>query len=240
MLILLPFLFKISKKQKLTFLRILFIGIYIWSGIHKLNPYFKDLIVESFAIDFFRIQNISTINTFKRMGYLIPLFEIISGLLLYFPSTRKKAVLAILAMHAFILLYLSPFVMNGNYIIYPWNICMMLTVFLFFYGNTDKIEFSYSIWRKSKTLYSILLLVLFVPFLNFVGLWDTYTSFSFYSGNVSNFYVLSKHRIPSLSKYEILEEHLQQGKIIDLSKWSFNQLNIPIPPEKRTFNQLIK
>jgi uncharacterized membrane protein YphA (DoxX/SURF4 family) len=224
----------------LFFLRILFIGIYIWSGIHKLNPYFNDLIVESFAIDFFRIHNLEIISTIKSIGYLIPLFEITCGLLLYFNSTRKIAALAICAMHLFILLYLSPLVMNGNYIIFPWSAFMMIAVFFLFYRNTDKIELSSVTWKKHKTLNSVLVFLLILPCLKFNGLWDNYTSFSLYSGDASNFYMLSKKSVTLLKEYEILNEQLQQGKIIDLGKWSSDALNVPIPPEKRIFNQLVK
>tara|TARA_B100000809_G_scaffold149298_1_gene146801 strand:+ start:12389 stop:12850 length:462 start_codon:yes stop_codon:yes gene_type:complete len=118
--------------------------------------------------------------------------------------------------------------MNGNYIIFPWNILMMIAVFFLFHRNTDKIEFSYSTWKKDKILNSILVFLLIVPSLNFVGLWDSYASFSLYSGDASNFYMLSKQSIPYLKEHETLEEHLQEGVIIDLEKWSLYELNVPI------------
>lgn len=238
-LILLPFLFNIDKRQKLVFLRILFIGIYIWSGIHKINPYFNDLIVESFAVDFFKIKNLEVISILKSNGAVIPIFEITCGLLLLFTTTRKLAVLGILSMHIFIFIYLSPLVMMGNYIVLPWNIFMILAVYLLFYNESEKIIFSYNIYKKAKIFYSILIFVLCIPSLNHIKLWDTYASFSLYSGNASNFYILSQKSIPKLTKYEILNEQLLEGKIIDIGKWSSDQLNVPIPPERRLFNQII-
>jgi len=239
-LTLFPFLFNTSKKNKINFLRMLFIGIYIWSGIHKLNPFFNELIIESFAVDFFRIQNLTFINLFKTFGYTVPILEIVSGVLLYFTSTRKNAALFIGSMHLFILLYLSPFAMNGNYIVYPWNIFMIIVVFLLFYNSTDKIKFSCSIWRKHKIIYTVLAFILTAPFLKFIGLWDNYTSFSLYSGDISNLYILSERSIPQLKKHEILQKHLYYGKIIDLGKWATYELMVPIPPEERIFNQLAK
>ena len=240
LLTLFPYSYNTSEEQKSSYLRVLFIGIYIWSGIHKINPYFNDLIVESFAIDIFRLQNPQVLSQIKNIGTLIPIFEITSGVLLIFKSTRSIALYALITMHIFILLYLSPFVMNGNYIVYPWNILMVFSLLILFSKTAFSKQPNFLSFTKSNILVSILLFSLTTPILLYSNIWSNFTSFSLYSGNTSNMYLLSAKNIPHLTKYKILEEEIKKGEIIDLNLWSSKTLNVPIPPEKRIFNEITK
>lgn len=77
----------------LTLFRIAFIGIYFWSGIHKVNAGFitntlPELIVPDLG----------------PLSYSIPLIEALLGVGLIFISTRKISVLLLLGMH-FLILY---------------------------------------------------------------------------------------------------------------------------------------
>ncbi|MCF6280178.1 MAG: hypothetical protein L3J14_07505 [Flavobacteriaceae bacterium] len=247
-LFLIPFLFDNPLKneiKKINYFQIILIGVYLWSGIHKLNPNFIELIYRSILIDLYQINNESLTTTILQLGYIIPLIEIMMGIALFFPKTRKIGVITVVLSHLFILLYISPLGINYNTVIYPWNIAMILFTVLLFWNTKNKIV----VLRESNIQYkianiAIVLLFWILPSLNFIGKWDSYLSFSLYSGKTSNFYILIKdteiEKIDtSIYRYYYRNiEGLSEGKIIDIGDWSFRELNVPCYPETRVLKKL--
>ena len=105
--------------------RLIFPGIYIWSGIQKLNDGFvqhtyswlmqptKKITPEIFHFLF---------KPESSLAYAIPFIELLMGIGLIFSQTRKLSVINIIAMHIFILYSIGPFGHNWNSIVWPWNI----------------------------------------------------------------------------------------------------------------------
>lgn len=220
---------------------------YIWSGIHKLNPNFIELIYRSVLVDLFRINNESIIASFLQFGYIIPLIEISMGTALFFPKTRKIGVLIVVLSHLFILLYISPLGINDNTVVYPWNIAMALFTILLFWNTKNRIIILGESNLQYKALNIIIAILIWVlPSLNFAKKWDSYLSFSLYSGKTSNFYILIKDpeiekTDSSIYKYYYRNiDGLSGGKIIDIGDWSFRELNVPCYPETRIFKKLSK
>ena len=244
-LVLIPFLVlpKGTNKNRTTYLQILFIGIYLWSGIHKLNPNFNELIVESFAFYLFKITNGTLITFIKSIGFIFPLIEIISAMFLVFPKSRKVGVYMTVSIHVFIILYISPFGMNYNYIILPWNIFMIIASILLFYTSKQQLK----IWDNKPMpnfLNSFILIIMLLPVMNFFNRWDSYLSFSLYSGKIDNYYVLLKKGVAQqentydFEAYLINKNQSLSKKIIDIDRWSIKELNVPMYPEKRVFRKI--
>jgi hypothetical protein len=233
---------KNNRETILLCARIIIIGIYIWTGIHKFNPAFIDVTWNSILHEFLKIRNESFPVNPMPFGYIVPLVEITSGLMLCFPKTRNAGVWMIITTHLFILVYLSPLGINTNSVVYPWNIAMMALVFVLFYRTKDKLEF---FQKSSAGVYATMIVAWLLPLLNFFGLWDHYLSFSYYSSKQSMYYVavadeeLNKLD-PSLKSYFIPSKRLTGGVVIDVNKWSLGELNVPFYPEKRTFKILAR
>src|SRR4051812_16923402 len=73
-LILIPFIFQ-QKDEKMqatlfNYLQIIFIGVYIWSGIHKLNPDFLANTFQSILRNLFHIRDPSRLTHLKKFGLI--------------------------------------------------------------------------------------------------------------------------------------------------------------------------
>lgn len=116
-LFLIPFGFKssASKKFNYTYFQLILIGIYLWSGIHKFNMNFVDIIFPRLMLDAFNLNLIK----YKLFGFAIPLLEIGIGIGFFFRKTRKLAFLLVVGMHLFIVFSIQ--IKNGisNSVIIP-------------------------------------------------------------------------------------------------------------------------
>ena len=123
LLFLIPFcLFNVKEQNKaLCYFQIVIIGVYFWSGIHKFNSGFINNIFPIFADGV--IGNIS--KEYFKVGYLIPITEVMIALGLIFEKTRNVAVVFGILMHLSILSWISPVGGNNNIIILPWNLAMI-------------------------------------------------------------------------------------------------------------------
>jgi len=248
MLFLIPYLlFPVRKEIKgnlLPYFQLILIAVYIWSGIHKLHPNFINITFKSILADLFRIHNPETINSLKPFGYGVGIVEIIIGLTLLLPQSRKAGVWLATCSHIFIILYLSPLGINHNYAVLPWNIEMIILIFLCFY-NTDSTR---SFWPEGNPKFTILttlavILTWLLPALNFIGLWDHYLSFALYSDKVNDYYiVVGESEIQKIDsrfrKYFKESDKVNGGEIIDVNAWSLGELNVPVYPESRVFKQI--
>lgn len=233
-----------SQNHLLFYFRIIIIGIYLWSGIHKLNASFINETFEAILTEFFWFQDEQFINSLKSLGYCIPILEIVISIFLYLPKLRNIGFYLVVLSHIFILLYLSPLGIDNNSVVYPWNVAMIVIVFLLFYRTTDKLETLKMIKLDLRTV-PILFLIYFLPVLNFFGLWDNYLSFSLYSNKTDNYYiVIAENQLDKLDKrliqYYLPVEGLKGGQIIDVERWSSKELNVPFYPERRTFRKVAK
>lgn len=247
-LMLLPYLLQNkpeSNQKKNNYLQLLFIGIYIWSGIHKLNPNFVEVTFRSMMLFLFKINNASISDTILSLGYSIPIIEIGIGISLIYRKTRRLGVVLALISHIVIIIFISSTGELTNSVVYPWNIAMILCVYLLFYKRQNKI----TILKESSVLFKFLNVFIFgvvflLPSLNLIAKWDTYLSFSFYSSKIKNYYILIEDTNTSANETEPYKEYFRNidgisgGKILDLNLWSYKELNIPLYPEKRIFNKI--
>lgn len=237
-LFLIPFL---HKKQTIAYFQIILIGVYIWSGIHKLNPNFIAFTFNDILKYLFEIRNPELIKSLEKAGYLVAAIEIGIGLVLAVPKLRKIGVFLAMGTHLFILLYLSPWGIDTNYIVYPWNIAMVILVFLVFFETENKL-ITWGEW-SAKTRYlntGAAILIWGMPFLNFLHQWDDYPSFSLYSDKAHRFFIaVEANELPKtdgrLRPYYVKIEGLSGGQIIELHKWAMGELNVPFYPETRLF-----
>jgi len=244
LLMLVPFLTQSSKtgNKRLLFISLQWIvaGVYIWSGIHKLNSNFLDgTFSEMYKAAGVRLD----FQTWREAGYVIPILEISIGAALLTIKFRKIGIYAAFVTHVVILFYFSPIVQNQNSVIYPWNIAMIGFVFLLFWGLKENILISILKMRSSVLMTLMIFMVWVFPIINLFGYWDHYLSFSLYSNKPSEFYFAVEeseiHKIDKrFRKYFAQIPGLQGGQIIEIEKWAYSDLNVPFYPEMRTFKKL--
>jgi hypothetical protein len=213
-------------------------AVYFWSGLQKLNPHFLTDIFPWLMEPVSSTLGIASEIRFKFLGYGFPLIETGTGICLMIPALQKPAVVLAVIMHCFILFVLSPFGHNYNPVVWPWNIAMIIFVYiLFFYESTDPIQNIKSAFGYTSTQLVIFFFVL-LPLFNFFNRWDSYLSHNLYSGNTSNgvIYISDnvKNELPEyIKKYAWGEGGQSQ---INIKYWCMQELGVPAYPEKRNFD----
>lgn len=246
-LLLLPFLFTRSQIENhfvMNSMQLVIPGVYVWSGLHKLNDYFidytKDIIQQVTAV-----KNLLP-DSFDNIILLIPIIEIIAGLALIVPKFRNAGLVGVIVIHITILLFIGPLGANVNSIIWPWNIAMIFLAILIFYRQANKITLFAHHPLKVRILNLILVvLVWLLPSMNFFKLWDHYLSFSLYSGKINDFYIaINQSELKKiegdLHDYFVRIDELQGGEIIDIQRWSMEELNVPFTGQSRVFKNVCK
>jgi hypothetical protein len=228
------------EKSILISLKWIIAGVYVWSGIQKLNPAFIDgtfaQIIKTTAIK-------TEFEDIRNLGYMIPVIEFLIGIGLLTAKFRRIALIAAVTTHVFILVYLASNGVDQNTVVYPWNAAMIFFISLLFWNKKE--NHLLSVGKISRTSFAVIpvLLVWAVPILNFFGLWDHYLSFSLYSNKPSTFYIAVEeseiHKVDKrLDNYFAEIPGLTGGQLIDINKWSYGELNVPFYPETKAFKKL--
>lgn len=252
-LILIPFARLDFSKEKdkasyspavLNYLQVLLVGVYCWSGLHKFTPSFIELVHPYLLKSLFRVPEGHWLLENPELGYGAAVIELVVGLGLVFPKTRNLAVFGAIFTHLIIIAWLSPLGGNPNYVVIPWNVAMIVLVWLSCYGQKNPL----SLWplahpQLKLATPALAVLVWLLPALNLLEKWDPYLSFNLYSERISHMYVgLRKDALqqapPQLSAYFAQDNLIQEGKVIDMTDWAFKELHVPVYPAPRVFRAI--
>jgi hypothetical protein len=228
----------LKERNVLNALRLVISGIYLYSGLQKLNPNFFN---DTYPWLLEPLQDVipdSIHRSLLRIGYAFPAVEIFMGLGLLAHKTRRTAIVLAVIMHTLILIDMSPLGHNYNYVIWPWNIAMIFLVVLLFNETVPLSGYRRSI--RSLLVFIIFLLFWIMPFLSFFNLWDSYLSASLYSGNTSSGVIyLSdkvKEKLPQGIKKHVRGTEGQHH--LTIKYWSMMEMGVPGYPEKRLFKNV--
>lgn len=224
-------------KYILNYFLILLIGIYVWSGLNKFTPSFIDIVYPLMLKSLFKLNDGHYLLAVREWGYLFAGLEVLIGIGLIHSKTRNIAVILAILMHLQIIIWVV--VGNPNYTILPWNICMIGIVYLSSWNNEQILQLNPS---KSTLLkictFGLILLVWIMPSFNLKNKWDAYLSFNLYTERISHMYVGLRQKAlieihPSLKEYFVAENIIDDGKVIDVEKWAFDELKVPVYPALR-------
>lgn len=218
---------------------------YIFSGLHKFNEGFLELVWGNLILKrFFGIQYLWKQHDWLFfLGYVIPITEALLGILLLVMKNKKWPIVLLMGMHLGILFMLSPLGVNYNAVVWPWNFLMFLLLG-FIYKDHFHYSFHFSFFKKVYVQF-VLILVLVLPISNFFGFWDNYLSFSLYSGKTPNICICFNQN----EETKLLEPYISKTKknnfcnnqtAIFMNKWALAELKVPIYSEKRTLEYLEK
>lgn len=115
------------KDKHLDALRYMVIGVYLWAGIYKMNPFFMNTGFPWFVSAWFPYTALA-----KIIGIAVPFIEAGIGILLLIPKTRWIGQLLATVMLAVVLLSLGPYGHNEWGYIWPINVYLdVIVIFLF-------------------------------------------------------------------------------------------------------------
>lgn len=236
---------KAIKKQGppiLNFIQILLIGVYLWSGLHKFTDSFAEIVHPMLLKGLFRVPDGSWLLTAKPLAYAAASVEVLIGLGLIFPKTRNLAVIGAILTHLLIIAWVSPLGGNSNFTVLPWNAAMIALVFLSAYNVKNRI----TLWPASPLRWAtaaLAVLVWVMPMLNLKDKWDAYLSFNLYTERISHLFVALRQDAldqsdPHLSVYYAEERLIEEGRVIDMELWAFEELKVPVYPAPRVFRAI--
>lgn len=227
-----------NSNQFLNFFSFLLASTYIFSGLHKLNGGFLYNVWERMILRNFFEFNYSQINQIwiHYSGLGLGLIELIAGTGIIFLKNKKIPAVLLIGMHLFILTLISPFGLNHNSSIWPWNVSMILFLYIVFINeNHYPISFKYLTTGFNKIAFIVIGIL---PLLNFVGLWDTYLSFNLYGGNTLQMEIC----IPKEEKISEYKPFLKAKSrfckdcnVLNVNNWALKEINSVVYPEKRIY-----
>ncbi len=229
LMILFGFVLSSTTHQRL-YLQWILVAVYLWSGIHKLNPMFAEHTFKWFL----EASVFKSLGLIPSLGYVAAGFEILIGICLFVPQFRNLGCHFALLFHAFILYCLGPMAHDWNVVVWPWNIAMIAWVYLLFYKNNNVlIVYNQSI--KEKIISYILIILVFInPFLHYFSAWDEQLSFKMYAGDCmqATLYVEPRDSevLPDFIREEVYvpaQDSLSDKIRVVLDDWAFAELHVP-------------
>ncbi len=220
-------------------LRAVMIGIYLWSGIAKLNASYLGgtfgWLLEPLAAVF----PASLLSALGSIGVATPVAEIAIGLGLAHPRSRPAAVAAAIAMHTLILAMLGPWAHNWNSIVWPWNAAMIALVAVLFARDRHTrpariLAPPMSAMRAVATAAFIVL-----PALSLIDRWDPYLSASLYSRNLRHAAI----RLRSDAREALplqLQPYADDEDVMWPMTWALDALNVPAYPAVRVYKGMAR
>jgi uncharacterized membrane protein YphA (DoxX/SURF4 family) len=231
-----------GKKQQLalTTCRWIVASLYFYSGLQKVNMEFVSNIFPWFVEPITHL--VPAAQPFLIVsGVFAPFLEMSIGVGLLVKGYRTYAVVLAWAMHVFILLMLGPLGHNWGKGVLPWNISMMLFVFLLFWNVPPLPSLAISI-KDHVIQKSILALFVVMPIFSFFNLWDSYLSATLYSGNINSGYIWITEGLQKQLPNEVQTYVKHQGNKLYLNyfQWSYEELGVATVPETRIFKSIAR
>ena len=215
------------------------IAIYFYSAVNKFNSGFLSSVWSDMILHHYLKLNKASVehHTLYYAGYALPLIELICSIALLFRSTKKLAACFLIAMHLFNLALLGPFGLHYNKIVWPWNVLMIILLWMIFIQRNTKTEFA---WKKISLVVAICWIIL--PALHVAGWWDSYLSSDLYSGNTASM-IICVDSIDNQPEARFFSKHnslsvCKNGQQLSIQNWAMSEMNVPVYPEERVYQYI--
>ncbi len=226
-----------QQRTVLLTLAVVLIGIWFWSGSHKINyryvfvgfPWMMHPFAEKLA------EPLSSL--LLSFGFFSFLLESGGAFSLLFRRTRKIGMIVIVSMHFFILLTFGPLGLSFNHSVWSWNVVMIAFCIMIF-SYLSEASFSDFIPGKGTLHRTILLLFCFLPGLNFFGVYDDFLSHALYSWTTIEAEIeLHSDTVEEELPAEILPsiERLENRSFVHVLRWSYSVFESPPYHAHRVF-----
>lgn len=214
--------------------QIILFSVYFWAGIQKINLSFVRHGFPWFIEPFLGVIPTELQEVALLGGLFVPFIETGLALLLLSEKRRRIGVVGLIAMHLFILLSLGPLGHNWNQAVWPWNIVMIVALWLLLRRPLRLVPLRHTVTVSS----AVVLLYLLLPALNLVGLWDDYLSHSLYSRRAARgVMAIAAEDLSRLPRDLQAAVNRKSDGTLELSfvKYSMENLGLPIYPAERVF-----
>jgi hypothetical protein len=216
-------------------------GIYIFSGLQKFNANFFTDTYPWFISPLNDILSERQMNLILKFGNVFPYIEVFLGISVLIKPLRFISLPLIIFMHVLIIILLGPLGLNQNYVVWPWNITMILiNLILFAYVKRERF-YDFTMLLKTAHFYIVLITMFILPIFSFNNQYDSYLSSSLYSGNTHQIDItLTETEIEKLPLYvKHFTYFTDTDYKLNLKLWAITELGSPCIPEERVFQFVI-
>lgn len=226
--------------------RVVLVGLYLWSGIQKLNATFMTRLFPWLVEPVAGVLLVGLQRILLAGWMVVPAMEIAVATGLLLPRLRNAAVVGSIATHLVVLVLLGPLGRGTNAVIWPWNAAMAVLVALLFWSSRgasalDTLDTLGP--RRIGAHVATLALFVALPVLSFDDRWDSYLSGELYSGNIKvGALSLSDGvvaRLPDAARRHVVSDRAG-ANMLDLFDWSMGELSVPSYPENRVFRAVAR
>jgi hypothetical protein len=251
-------------QRGVALLRIFAISIYIYSALGKFDYQFMNSVGPQLLTGLAGLTGVD-IKTWdsalvSKLSLLLPLGELLIGIMLCHRRTRKLAILSATLMHICLAVLFSPLGLNHEWGVVVWNVFFIFQNDMLFgttllagvakcrlkstsAANATEVELpEHTVDKPVKPQAQwisqlILILVLVLPALEPYEVVDHWPSWGLYSPRNSR--VVVRVYLSAGTKTKAIEEFFQPQfvnapfHVLDLSRWSLETLGVPIYPQQR-------
>lgn len=153
--------------------------LYIWSGLNKLNIHFYD---DTYRWIMDTLPITRPLMNVKWFSYIFPLLESIPAVMLLFNSTRRVAIVFLIAMHVY-LITLIAFLDREN-MIFVWNGFLIIVLIQFWNFSMDFRELI-SFKGNAKTISYLILVSILFPLLLGIDKVSSEFGYAMFSGRLT-------------------------------------------------------
>ncbi len=221
-----------------TILRFIVVIIYTWSGLQKINILFFSKVFPWMVAPVADLLPSAMHPLVFAFGFLVPLIEIGIGVGLIFARSRRAALLLAGCMCVFVLSVLGPLGHDYNSSVWPWNVALLLLAVILFAGTKEVSAREMFRLRRSITYALVMLFFGILPALSCWNAWDSYLSWSMYSGTTNDAtLVISRDALSRMPTR--ITSYAQEGGsgwyMLPIASWAMGELNVPPYPEARAY-----
>lgn len=231
-----------GQRNTLNIARLIIACTYIFSGLQKINLNFME---NDFPWIVSPITNLlpSTAGPLHVVGMIAPFIQIAFGFGLLTNHLRRTSLVAAIAMHVFILAMFGPAGLDWNNVVWTWTAAMAVFDVLLFAGQGDY-SVAEILWTRTRPYHWFALLVFAgLPILSFFNLWDSLLSAALYSGNLTEAEIYVTDAGKASLPAPIGERFVRTSdntNVLNLQRWSIEDLNVIPYPETRVFKAIAK
>jgi hypothetical protein len=223
--------------------RAVLVGLYVWSGIQKLNVTFMTYLFPWLVQPLTDVLPAGLQRVLLAGWLVVPVMEIAVAAGLLVPRLRNAAVVGAIATHVAVLGLLGPFAHGTNAVVWPWNLAMAVLAVLLFWKSEPAAVTDVLVPRRVGVHAAALALFGVLPVLSFSGHWDAYLSGALYSGNLKagalSLTDAVVARLPDPARRHVVRNQMG-ANVLDVWEWSMGELAVPSYPQDRVFRAVAR
>jgi uncharacterized membrane protein YphA (DoxX/SURF4 family) len=231
-------------------------AMWAYAGLHKLNAayftgYFPRLMTP--ALVKLGMEPAQAMRAMYWPAVITAVLEMVCGLALLWPRTRRLAVVGLTGMHTFLLALLGPLGYSHNSVVWSWNVVVIAALWLLFWpraagGRMD--GFLRAWWLRLRgrggnplprplrlVWQGVLLFFVLLPLLSFAHLWDALLSFHLYSGKERHVWIQYPPAQRAALPDAMVRTERSVGEV-SLIRWAFRELNVYPVMETRVVTRI--